>query len=477
MEHDDAVYREFRARYGPLLERLNDVEWTRREARSRMLTVHPEMDHELLDRALAEMSWRSELRREDPLGGVVISCSLLLAVNDLFDLGEDPEYAVTLLERAIFQEMSAFMNLHGISDEAAAHILSRLAASNRFLAEYPRTTLTQEEYRGFLRDIPEYLRELSAAKDGRWPVSDALIRERIGEGSWTRALLAVGMSPEERYAADGTDLIPEYTEARFRSAMADFFTFCIRTDRIPHALLYGRWAASGSRSRVPRPNLATVRHQFGSWSQAIAHGRELINSSDPAQADPRYEEHWVGPWTQPTPVVSPSGGRAAWSVSSWTDRGIGVVGHLRAEPGETSEADAEAAWEELVGEIAQAVRDLPWNHFLTVEYETGNNLDEAPFAQAFTGPAGVEVTLVSERFLPAIVWPIDDAHLQRTGWTAPDESQPHWRQGRLEPEAAARTLVDGLRHGRDCSDPYSFRWGSGAVYAEGEQRAETDLRR
>ncbi|SQC37541.1 Uncharacterised protein [Rothia kristinae] len=133
MEHDDAVYREFRARYGPLLERLNDVEWTRREARSRMLTVHPEMDHELLDRALAEMSWRSELRREDPLGGVVISCSLLLAVNDLFDLGEDPEYAVTLLERAIFQEMSAFMNLHGISDEAAAHILSRLAASNRFL--------------------------------------------------------------------------------------------------------------------------------------------------------------------------------------------------------------------------------------------------------------------------------------------------------------------------------------------------------
>lgn len=65
MEHDDAVYREFRARYGPLLERLNDVEWTRREARSRMLTVHPEMDHHLLDRALAEMSWRSELGADE----------------------------------------------------------------------------------------------------------------------------------------------------------------------------------------------------------------------------------------------------------------------------------------------------------------------------------------------------------------------------------------------------------------------------
>lgn len=472
-----AEYRAFLAAHGELLQQLVELDWTRREARVRMIAVYPGIDHALLDQALSDLGWASERRSEDPISRVVVASSMWLAVNELFDLGEDPVYAVTLLDDMIFQDMSAFMDLHGIGEERAASILRRLAASMKYLADYPLTSVTREEYRDFLDHLPDYLAELSAKREGHWPVSDLVFQDHIGEGSWSRALLSVSMSPEHRYAPDGTDRVPEYTEARFRSAMADFFTFCIRTDRKPQALLYGRWASSGARGRVPRPNLATVRHHFGSWSAALIHGRELINDNAPGQGDPRYEEHWVGPWQPFADVDAASGqapsardrgrdaaasaGAAARDPQHWTERGIGVVEHVI----ETATAD-ETAWEDLTAEIAQALADLPWHHFLTVEYETGNGLNESPFAQAFTGPGGVDVTVVSEQFLPAIVWPIDDEYLTETGWTAPSESHPQWRQHRLAPERAAGVLVQGLRYGRDCTDPYKFRWGSGSFSRE-----------
>ena len=68
------------------------------------------------------------------------------------------------------------------------------------------------------------------------------------------------------------------------------------------------------------------RHRFGSWHEALSHGRRLINEEAPGRGDPRYEENWVGPWGNTDDVGTQQPG--SWSPQHWIDRGIGVVEHI-----------------------------------------------------------------------------------------------------------------------------------------------------
>lgn len=454
---DSEAYRAFRDAYQPLVDELAEAGWTRSETRFRLVTLFPAIPRDLLDLALAENPERFLHSADQTLNGTLLAAGVWLAINHLLDLGEDRRFIAVSGDPAVIQDVSRVLESAGATDEQTASVLGRLGATHAFLTEYPHTTLTSSEYQSFREDTPEDLREVFALIHQAWPASPRYLSSQFGDGSWSRALVSVGLAPAQRFAPDGTDRIPDFTEVRFRSAIADFLTYCIRNNRKPLALLYGRWAADTARHTTPRPTLATLRNLFGSWHEALDHGRRLINDQAPETCDPRYEEHWVGPWG------SPSGGGAdepgSWSPQNWIDRGIGVVETV----GQEASGD-EDSWRDLIEEISEAVRTLPWNHFLTVDYESGNTGGDSPYAQAFTGPAGVTATLVSEQFLPAVLWPLDEEYLAEAGWRPPHPDQLHWERSHLGLKDAAHVMVDALRYGRDCSDPYRFRWGSGAMY-------------
>lgn len=440
-------YREFVASHGHLFDALVQGDWTRRQARFRLRNLYPELSREMIERALFDDRWAFVNHSEESPRATMTGVALWLAVNELFDLGTDRMYAVTHMDPITLQTVSDFLDLNGVSPADAAEIYGRIGATLRFLTQYPHTSLTRAEYSDFRLEPPESVRRLGIAA---WPPTAQNVAALLGDGSWDRALLAAGLRPLSREIEPAR----EFSETRFRAIIADFLAHCVRTDRQPQAIFYGRWASMAEGGE--RPSLAAVRHRYGSWLGALSRGRELIEAGDAVPGDAR-RDRWLGPWGAAEERTE-EGASGSWSPQRWTDSGIGVVEHVREEA-----IGDESAWEDLAEELRSALTSLPWNHVLTVEYETGNTGGDFPYAQALTGPGGVGVLLVSEDYLPAIAWPIDEDYLVETGWEQPTDEQPNWARTRLTVDEALEAVVGGLRHGRGCPDPYRFRWGSGVI--------------
>jgi hypothetical protein len=116
---------------------------------------------------------------------------------------------------------------------------------------------------------------------------------------------------------------------------------------------------------------------------------------------------------------------------------------------------------DVVGELETTITALLPGKFLIIEYGV-DRLDEPPYAQLAVDPEGYYLELVSERYLPARDWPIDEAALRSGHWLAPDSSTDNWWRFADRPYLAARSLLHALTVGRSCTshDLFTVRTGS-----------------
>ena len=119
----------------------------------------------------------------------------------------------------------------------------------------------------------------------------------------------------------------------------------------------------------------------------------------------------------------------------------------------------DTTWSTVEERLASVVEGLLWGQFVVVEHAVG--LDPDPYAQVARSAHGYYCEVVSERYLPTDVWPIDVGWLRSSGW-CDDESRADnwWRQAQTPAETAA-ALVAALRFGRACSDADAVRWWTG----------------
>ena len=64
------------------------------------------------------------------------------------------------------------------------------------MADHPYTELEEQAYDDFLANLPQEIAHISRG-DFSWPPSRALIEDRLGGRSWTKALLKVGACPPD----------------------------------------------------------------------------------------------------------------------------------------------------------------------------------------------------------------------------------------------------------------------------------------
>ena len=120
-------------------------------------------------------------------------------------------------------------------------------------------------------------------------------------------------------------------------------------------------------------------------------------------------------------------------------------------------------WEDLADRIAEAVAQVSSDMFLVLEYSDQSAGDMEPYAQMAGTGADPLCEVVSAWNLPAHDWPLNELALQRGGWSPPARQDfPNWWRFDLsEPDEIARGLLEGMRDGRDCTDPHGFRWRIG----------------
>lgn len=108
-------------------------------------------------------------------------------------------------------------------------------------------------------------------------------------------------------------------------------------------------------------------------------------------------------------------------------------------------------WADLVHDLTIDLEVLEPGQFVIVEHCA--QLDPNPYGQAAPeGGGGWHCEVVSEAYLPAGVWPIDEWYLMAAGWTPPGDPRGNWSRTADSPARVARLLADGLRLGRVCPD-------------------------
>ena len=114
-------------------------------------------------------------------------------------------------------------------------------------------------------------------------------------------------------------------------------------------------------------------------------------------------------------------------------------------------------WADLVHDLTLDLGAIVPGQFVIVEH--GAQLDPNPYVQAAPERGGGwYCEVVSEAYLPAGVWPIDEGYLCAAGWTPPTDSRDNWSRTADSPAQVAGLLADGLRHGRVCPDWQQVMW-------------------
>jgi len=122
----------------------------------------------------------------------------------------------------------------------------------------------------------------------------------------------------------------------------------------------------------------------------------------------------------------------------------------------------EGRWTELADEICSALSRLRPGRFLIVQYDAEGKWDPRPYAQCAPEVDSWYCEVVSQNYLGAERWPIDELALRRMGWLLPDLETANWWRDADSAEASGRLLVEGLRQGRLCTDPELFSWSVGS---------------
>lgn len=209
---------------------------------------------------------------------------------------------------------------------------------------------------------------------------------------------------------------PEVSESAYREVLQDIV---LMVD-LPPGLELG-WPAS--------PEVVAKRLGGGDWGRALA-AIGLIAA--PGSARPRT---------------------AVEDVLQLDDPGIGLV----AVP-EPQDDEPEHVWDELHDRLAADLAAVPWHGVLVVRYDPPPDRLRPPVAWARTGPDGARICL-SGFGGTSTSWPWEDSYFEEGRWRAPADQATAWNAGPLGFHAAAELMVEGLRFGRACNNPYRYRWG------------------
>ncbi|MFI7481994.1 TY-Chap domain-containing protein [Kocuria sp. M1R5S2] len=448
MPHAVAGLAAFVQRYGSLIRAMADRGLTRGQVRLRFQLLFPEESPALLDAAIAHLGQVFPHESTAPaLNDGAVAAGVWLAVAQHLGLTPDPDHAALHLSSETVRDVTALLALSDSDGETTRRALGLIGAAQQRHGAGACPPLTVHGYErarlGLCTDT-DFLCNLAH----HWPAPERVVSQRLGDGRWDVALERIGLRAGHEVPADHV-----FTEDEYRAAVTAFLMHCRSAGHHPTTARYGRWVIEQEAGRTRRPYFDGVRRFFGSWEEAM----RFASAAQPAGGHTGEGFADTRTWSDlATPEAQEMLGRA----------GIGVVA-----AGTGTTAVDENVWGDLRRLIATVLARLPWNDFLVVEYERDDDRSDAPVAWAGVGPHGAECAVVSGGQLVHAAWPVDATFFHEDEWDEPTAWDQPWTTGPLGFPDAAQKLVDGLRFGWGCSDPYRFHWGVGSFPAASREQS------
>lgn len=280
------------------------------------------------------------------------------------------------------------------------------------------TTLSVAEYTATAELLYRSLRGYVSDNDDLWPAPARTLVRRLGDGWWEQALGTVGLTL--RTATD------RFGDRGFHRALRDYAEECSRFHYPLTLENYDRWVMVQASRCFDRPSAVEMMTHHGGWLEAL-------------ETVPGLNEHQRIP---DPPAEFPDGALF-----------------------ECANAAHEAAWVRAGEYICELLGRMGQNKSLQIQYGDQAAGALGPYAQATRGAVGVWCEIVSEGTLPSHIWPADADYMELQGWLAPDDEVPDWCKESVPIHDAGHQILNGLRFGRLCQDPWQLRWSTRPEFA------------
>lgn len=338
--------------------------------------------------------------------------------------GIEPDYQLALAKMPL-DTLAAFRQF--VKPNTTYTRLSEILAVSETTALAIRAktikSLSYSEYDKAVGQISRRFGRVSFDESDPWPVPTATLVDRYGGGSWQKALDTVGLE-----VCSSEDL---FGVTEHQDSLDAFIDECEMCGYSMNVETYDLWVYAQAGMRIERPAAGDIIRHFGvTWDQLI----ELCVGSDVTEVQ-----------------MQPAQSRLLEQARR-EERELDVEGDRQ---------EGVDDWHRTGNLVSELLARMPWNSFLRLEYDIGNNTPNRPYAQATPSADGVWCEVVSEEFLPAADWPMARQFLADDGWSGPDSDFPNWWKSQVSPADAGHQIITALRHGRQCTDVTKFRWSTG----------------
>lgn len=278
------------------------------------------------------------------------------------------------------------------------------------------TSLSVEEYANTAEPLSRLFRGYIFDDAASWPTPAPVLARRLGEGSWDQALRTVGLSV--RTAAD------RLAEDDFLRALRDFTEEC-RSFGFPLSLeIYDRWVTAEVALGGERPSALELIDRYGSWDAGL---REVL---EPESAPGRKPPAKSIPDLDVEPLFEP------------------------ADPAH------EAAWVRAGEYLCELLARIPRRRSLLIEYAEAGTGTFRPYARGGRTAEGIWCEISPEQFPASEAYPINPDDLHYEDWNEPDDDSSYWRKQEMPFHDSGHQILDALRYGWQCLDPWQLRWST-----------------
>lgn len=278
------------------------------------------------------------------------------------------------------------------------------------------TSLSMTKYAATAESIARLFRGHIFDESASWPAPASDLVRRLGGGFWDQALATVGLKlvrTVDRFQKDDLPrAVDDFTEERSGRGLA------------PSLENYDRWAIAELALRRDRPSALQLMDHYGGWAAAL---RKALARRGNVQTD------------------------AHASAMPLHDDGVLF---------EVPDPAHEAAWVRAGEYICELLARIPRRRSLVIEYAADADGAFQLYARAGRAEAGVWCEIFPDELLSGELSDTDEDHLDCEGWTPPNDASSSWRREGMLFEDAGHLILDGLRYGRQCPDPWLLRWST-----------------
>ncbi|MER6572547.1 sigma factor-like helix-turn-helix DNA-binding protein [Streptomyces sp. NPDC001093] len=269
---------EFLAAHQVGIVKLAEEGVSRSDVEARFALLYPEVPAAVVREAIAEAKVLFDVDvQEFAFSLTAIEGAVWYALARERGLGADRLGAAQKMDLDELEGTGQVLLREGVESDAVAEILGLIHAAQELVRSGAQVGISAARYNARRESILEELGMESSKGTRPWPPTSQTVMKRLGEGSWAKAQIALGLTPDSRGRPEGLLL---FEPQDYPAAVADFLRDAQSVGSPSTFEAYTSWVEAEERSGRRRPSAPSVRLYYRGWTSAkraaVAEGATVV---------------------------------------------------------------------------------------------------------------------------------------------------------------------------------------------------------